>query len=86
MKEIDIWRSCGMPLTTEEEKGTTKDGGKSNEYCTYCFQKGTFTSDVKMDEMIENYLEYIEDVDMTKEELEKAAKELFPTLKRWKKV
>lgn len=50
MKTNKICKSCGMPLKRDTEGGgTNKDGTKSTEYCSYCFQDGnfTFTGNVK---------------------------------------
>ena len=44
----------GMPMgDTDEMYGRNKDGSKNEDYCKYCFENGTFTSDCTMDEMIE---------------------------------
>ena len=38
-------QSCGMPMTKDPARGgTNADGSKSPDYCSYCFQNGTFTS------------------------------------------
>lgn len=36
-------QSCGMPLRSEEQKGTEADGSKSDKYCINCYKKGKFT-------------------------------------------
>lgn len=33
-----------MPLDKPEMMGTEKDGTKSKEYCTYCYQHGAFVN------------------------------------------
>ena len=38
-------QSCGMPLQNEADYGTEAGGGRSEEYCTYCYQNGGFTAD-----------------------------------------
>ena len=36
-------QSCGMPMKKNPGNGgTNADGTKSPEYCSYCFQKGSF--------------------------------------------
>ncbi len=35
-----------MPLGSEDLLGTNADGGKNGDYCLYCYQNGTFTSDM----------------------------------------
>jgi hypothetical protein len=37
-------QSCGMPMHNPEVRGTEKNGSQSNEYCSYCYQNGTFTN------------------------------------------
>ena len=84
-------QSCGMPMPTEDLSGTNADHSKNEDYCTYCFQNGKFTSDVTMDEMIETCLNYLDEFNKnsetqyTVEESRTMMKEFFPTLKRWKK-
>jgi Putative zinc ribbon domain len=47
-------QSCGMPLKKDPQHGGTfSDGTKSELYCSYCFQKGTFTFNGTVDEMQE---------------------------------
>lgn len=81
-------QSCGMPLT-DEFFATNADQTANEDYCKYCFDKGAFTSDVTMDEMIEHCLEYIDefnkdsDYKFTKEEAREEMKKYFPMLKRW---
>ncbi|MFA6011190.1 MAG: zinc ribbon domain-containing protein [Desulfobacteraceae bacterium] len=36
-------QSCSMPICDEKMKGTKADGSVSDDYCTYCYQKGSFT-------------------------------------------
>lgn len=48
-------QSCGMPLSKDEQGGgTEKDGSKSIEYCSRCYQSGEFTDpDITVDQMVE---------------------------------
>lgn len=37
-------QSCGMPMKDDPQGGgTNADGTKSTEYCSYCYQEGSFT-------------------------------------------
>lgn len=87
--EQKFCQSCGMPLNTQADHGTNADKSVNNDYCTYCFQDGTFAQDVTMDEMIEHCLQFIDDFNkdapqkMSVEEARAGMKEYFPTLKRW---
>lgn len=90
MKEMNFCQSCGMPIETEEMKGTNKDGGKCGDYCTYCYKDGEFTQNMTMDEMIELNLKFIDEWKTESGEeltIDKAREQLnlfMPTLKRWK--
>ena len=45
MKSYKNCQSCGIPIKYDPKKGgTEKDGSKSRIYCSYCYQKGKFTS------------------------------------------
>lgn len=80
---------CGMPMgNTDEMYGTNGDGSKNEDYCKYCFENGTFTSDCTMDEMIEVCVPHMVEgnSDMTEEKARIMMKEFFPTLKRWKTI
>lgn len=79
-------QSCGMPLTENEHLGTEKDGEVSYNYCTYCYQDGSFTDNHTMEEMIDVCLKLGGDSGMfeNKDEARKTMLEWFPTLKRWK--
>lgn len=79
-----ICQSCGMPLNNEV-LGTNIDGSINNDYCIYCYKDGKFIDDVSMDEYIEMCSQYGEQANMSNEEMREYCKNLFPTLKRWKK-
>ncbi|MGB0927510.1 MAG: zinc ribbon domain-containing protein [Pikeienuella sp.] len=77
-------QSCDMPLTKDPEGGgTDADGGRSAEYCSYCYAGGAFTyqgDDVKA------FQAYVVD-NMVKEGWIRPVAWLFtrriPKLKRW---
>ena len=80
-------QSCGMPMGSADDMyGTNAEGGKSMDYCKYCFEKGAFTHECTMDEMIEFCVPHMVSVNagMGEDEARKAMREFFPTLKRWK--
>lgn len=80
-----ICQSCGMPITSEDQFGTNKDGSQNHDYCKYCYVKGKFVDDVSMEEYIEMCSKHGAQANMTNEEMHKLCSSLFPTLKRWKK-
>ena len=80
-------QSCGMPMgQTDEMYGSNADGGKSADYCKYCFENGAFTANCTMDEMIEICVPHMTSAhsDMSEEEARKMMREFLPALKRWK--
>ena len=85
-----LCQSCGMPLETDDMKGTCKDGGRSDEYCVHCYADGAFTREMTMEEMISINMKYLDEwkkstgIEMTEEEAIKQPRIFLPTLKRWK--
>jgi hypothetical protein len=71
---------------TDEMYGTNADGRKNEEYCKYCFEKGAFTQDCTMSEMIEICVPHMAAANsgMSEEEARNMMNEYLPTLKRWK--
>ena len=80
-----ICQSCGMPITSNEQLGTNKDGSINYDYCKYCYINGEFIDKVTMQEYIEMCSKFGFQAGMTNEEMKKYCMKLFPTLKRWKK-
>lgn len=80
-------QSCGMPMSEAEHFGTEKNGSKSEEYCSYCYQNGSFSDEsITLEEMIEFASQKIDEVGiMPYAEARKMAGEFLPELKRWKK-
>lgn len=80
-----------MPLLVLEHFGTCEDGSASREYCCYCYQKGAFTEDCTMGEMIDHCLLHLDEFNkgngtrLTPEEARDGMERFFPTLKRWSK-
>ena len=79
-----ICQSCGMPLKSESELGTEKDGTLNFDYCKYCYKSGEFIDKVDMNEYIEMCSKFGFQAGMTNEEMKAFCEKLFPTLKRWK--
>ena len=54
MMDQRFCQCCGMPMRDDDELyGTNADGSRNEEYCRYCFEKGEFTFQGTMEEMIE---------------------------------
>ena len=81
--ENKICQSCGMPIKTNDDLGTNKDGSINNDYCKYCYKDGEFIDKVTMEEYIEMCSQYGKQAGMTNEEMKAYCQKLFPTLKRW---
>ena len=84
--ENKICQSCGMPIITDKQLGTNRDGSRNNDYCIYCYKDGEFIDKVSMEEYIEMCSQYGEQAGMTNEEMKKHCEKLFPTLKRWNNI
>ncbi len=80
-------QSCGMPMgKTDELYGTEKDGSKSADYCSYCYQDGAFTFDGSMEEMVEICVPPMVEnsPSMTEDAARGMMKQILPMLKRWR--
>jgi len=81
-----ICQSCAMPMKKPEDFGTKKDSSKSKEYCTFCFQDGSFTDkEITLKEKINKLVDIgINQLGMPEQLARKMAETKLPTLKRWK--
>ena len=83
-------QSCGMSMYTDDQLGTNKDGSENQDYCLYCYQKGSFTEECTMDEMIEHCVKFLAEFNnesntkLTQKDAIAQMKAYFPNLKRWK--
>lgn len=77
-------------MTASEHFGTNKEGSANTDYCIYCYKDGAFTSNLSLEETIEEYANIPEAcVDengnpISKEQAIANMKAYMPTLKRWK--
>ncbi len=84
MENTLFCQSCSMPLQNPELMGTEKDGTKSRDYCTYCYQGGDFIDPgMTLEEMKILVKEKMEEMKMDAGIINLAVNSL-PTLKRWK--
>lgn len=86
-QNMTFCQSCGMPLNSEDTFGTEQDGTKSPHYCKYCYQKGAFTGDMTMEQMIDFCTPMMvqSNPGMTAEQAKEQMLQFFPMLMRWKK-
>ncbi|MGE7692182.1 effector binding domain-containing protein [Lysinibacillus sp. NPDC097214] len=79
-------QSCGIPLVDEALLGTEKDGYKSEDYCTYCYEVGEFKQPtLTVEEMIEICVPHLKEDGMAEEEARQMLTSFLPSLKRWRK-
>lgn len=86
MEPQKFCQSCTMPIDNPEDRGTEKDGSKSDTYCKYCYQNGAFTNpDMTLQKMQETA-----SAEMKKQQLSadiiRQSLEMLPHLKRWKQA
>jgi hypothetical protein len=78
-------QSCGMPLASDEMRGTESDNSLSSQYCQHCYQNGSFTDpDITIDQMAGRVAPIINQ--MFEMSIEKAivfSKEQLVSLFRW---
>ena len=77
-------QSCTLPIDSMEDRGTEKDGSKSDIYCKYCYKDGAFTDpDMTLEKMME-----IANTEMKKQNLPshiiQQSINMLPHLRRWK--
>ncbi len=84
MENTHFCQSCGMPLTTEDAKGTENNGQKTNDYCKYCYEDSNFKNpDMKLEEMKNTVKMHMEKKNLPIYMVQKALN-ILPALKRWK--
>ncbi len=78
-------QSCTMPIDNPADRGTEKDGSKSNEYCKYCYHDGSFTQpNVTFEEMKSFMSNQMQKMNLPDDIIQRSLKSL-PHLKRWEK-
>ncbi|PWR74709.1 zinc ribbon domain-containing protein [Methanospirillum lacunae] len=83
---IPSCESCGMPLVSDHDAGTEKDGTPSTRYCTYCYQNGAFTEpDLTFETMIKKYATmFASEYGMPVNKAEQMVSQFTSTLPRWR--
>ena len=83
---IFFCQSCGMPLTTEDTKGTENNGQKTNDYCKYCYEDSHFKKpDMNLEQMKNTVKMHMEKKNLPIYIIQKALN-ILPVLKRWKNI
>ena len=79
-------QSCAMPMNSDADYGTEKDGSISSDYCTYCYQNGAFVDEnVAMAEMSEFCAQKMAEMNIVSyQQGKEMMDQVLPHLKRWK--
>jgi hypothetical protein len=73
-----------MPIDNIANRGTEKDGSKSNEYCKYCYQNGAMVNpNMTFEEMKSLVITQMQKMNLPADIIQKSVKSL-PDLKRWR--
>ncbi|MCL1788173.1 MAG: zinc ribbon domain-containing protein [Defluviitaleaceae bacterium] len=86
MQEL-FCESCGMPMgETDEMYGTEANGGKSADYCKFCYDSGAFTNpNLTLAEQITSVAAImVKDFGFAEDDAMQQCQAGIPTLKRWK--
>ncbi len=86
MNERIFCQSCAMPMDDPALRGTEADGTPSPHYCKYCYEKGAFTQNMTMEEMIDFCAVTMAKANpgMSEEQAKAQMRTFFPKLLRWK--
>ncbi|TCJ06244.1 effector binding domain-containing protein [Cytobacillus praedii] len=77
-------QSCGMPINEETQFGSEKNGGRSEEYCVYCYEEGEFKQpNMTVEDMIDLCVPFMKEDGKSEEEARTILTNFLPTLKRW---
>jgi hypothetical protein len=86
MEPKKICQSCTMPIDNAEDRGTEKDGSKSELYCKYCYQQGAFVDPTTtFDQMKEIVVTQMRKRDIPENIVQQSLDHLAG-LKRWKRA
>ena len=78
-------QSCGMPIYEPGLRGTEADGSPSSDYCSHCYQQGSYTYETDLDNMIESCAPCLmKEAGLSHDEAVSLMGALLPSLKRWK--
>ena len=74
-----------MPLQQSSDFGTNADKSQNDRYCHYCYQDGKFADEgITLEGKIVKSIDQAIKMGMPKAAATKMAREVLPTLERWK--
>lgn len=77
-------QSCSMPIDNPEDRGTEKNGSKSDMYCKYCYVDGAFTTPhMTLDQMKGMVITQMKKRNIPENIIQQALN-VLPHLTRWK--
>jgi Putative zinc ribbon domain len=83
MQQKKFCQSCTMPIDNIEDRGSEKDGSKSNLYCKYCYRDGDFTDpEMTLEQMKNIVLTQMHKLNLPDNIIQQSLDNL-PHLKRW---
>ncbi len=78
-------QSCGMPLAKPEDFGTARGGGRSDDYCHFCYLDGAFTNPaMTLQAMTDLCVGVLERQGMSEPKARALMAGTLPQLKRWR--
>jgi hypothetical protein len=81
-----ICQSCAMPMHGDELHGTLENGAKTEEYCIYCYENGSFKRpDQTLEGMIEECVPFMTEQGMPEAQARSLLSSQLPQLNRWRK-
>lgn len=79
-------QSCGMMFTEPDQHGYEADGTETEDFCRWCYDKGAYTYETTMEEMIEDCAPHMaQNMDWSVDECASLLGAILPTLRRWRK-
>lgn len=83
MQPKNICQSCTMPIDNFEDRGTEKNGSKSDLYCKYCYKDGALIDPgMTIDEMKKIVTTQMQKMHLPENLIQRSVT-MLPTLKRW---
>lgn len=83
---MNICQSCGMPMESAEMFGKNKDGSPNEDYCIYCYPKGSFNNpNETFEEMVETCIPFMMKEGYTEVDARNYLNSNLTGLKRWQK-
>ena len=84
--EMNVCKSCGMPIRNVSDFGTYPDGSVNTEYCFHCYEDGHFTDlDITIEEKIARNIALALKLGISRKKALRKAVDTLPGLARWRK-